>query len=459
MLSQSYYFNFIKKNSWFILVSIILAGICTAITYPGIWYPDTYMRIDHYVNNLINNFTSNDIFYITSIHAWFPSLLMAFSKMLTGAFGVYTFIKASIYFFITFCLINKLDTKYKIIQYILVVINPLLFCLSVWDIPGLGCIIGIAMYILILYPEQQKNTFDKIVDVILLFLAGIITFGFRLNSFTIIPVLLYYIFHNKTVIYEKCIKTLTIIISLFIILISPKLLNITIMPHYCSGFLWEMLYAISTSENNKHIDYLDDLGGKGATAEVVKMLEDDYLNSFIYRSKLSIGVIHDNHAGKYILKKYLKLAVKDPVLFFKTKLYFISRDLGINKPLIIYALDYNEWDRMDEYGFNDSDERMFFIDIYKQSLTNSILIRIPLILFLITLILYCYAKNKKHKNIELYSFIFLLAIFYYGSFIITTHSFEVRYFYPSFYLMLIMDTAIIFDIVDYFISGKKTISK
>ena len=45
----------------------------------------------------------------------------------------------------------------------------------------------------------------------------------------------------------------------------------------------------------------------------------------------------------------------------------------------------------------------------------------------------------------LYTVLLGTSIFYYGAFLINTQSFELRYFYPSLYIMWIMDLAILLN--------------
>ncbi|MDD7516349.1 hypothetical protein, partial [Ruminococcus flavefaciens] len=71
----------------------------------------------------------------------------------------------------------------------------------------------------------------------------------------------------------------------------------------------------------------------------------------------------------------------------------------------------------------------------------------PYIVFLLTAVLVMYSFKKKDKDRYLFLLVLMVAVFYYGAFVINTQSFEIRYFYPSLYLMAVMDTALIADFV------------
>ena len=84
----------------------------------------------------------------------------------------------------------------------------------------------------------------------------------------------------------------------------------------------------------------------------------------------------------------------------------------------------------------------------------------PWKVFVASVALIAYKWKKQQKSRDVYLFLFGLAVFYYGAFLINAQSFELRYFYPSLYLMWIMDMGILLDLVmSLGISIKKKLKK
>ena len=108
----------------------------------------------------------------------------------------------------------------------------------------------------------------------------------------------------------------------------------------------------------------------------------------------------------------------------------------------------------------DTNERLFFYRKYYAAVDFlAPIVLHPWTLFLASIILVIYRWFKKEENRELCVFLLGLAIFYYGAFFINAQAFELRYFYPSFYLMWIMDIGILMDMIVKFVKKKIKIKK
>ncbi|MBR6152379.1 MAG: hypothetical protein IKQ25_13950 [Lachnospiraceae bacterium] len=121
ILNISFYFEKIKKNLCFIILSGIFALTCTIITYPGILYSDSYTRIE----NAKEILKGSSWIYFWNTHV--PSYFIALSLQLTNGIALYTFMQAWLFFLITFLFIIRLGKSYRIAQIIIACINPMIW--------------------------------------------------------------------------------------------------------------------------------------------------------------------------------------------------------------------------------------------------------------------------------------------------------------------------------------------
>ncbi len=120
-IKKSFYYNKIKENKTIIIISLILSIICTLISYPGIWYSDSYGRV-YFADTIIDcakKVISGERLAI-NVESWLtviPSLFMGICKFLTGNIAFYTFIQSFLFIFITMLLIKKFTSNIYIYTY------------------------------------------------------------------------------------------------------------------------------------------------------------------------------------------------------------------------------------------------------------------------------------------------------------------------------------------------------
>lgn len=454
-MKDSYYVKQCMKNWHLVMVCLVLSGICTVITSPGIMYADSYGRINftYTVIDCVKKVFTGHRNAITA-KSWLtvtPSFFMAISRILTGDIVLYTFGQAFFFFLVSLLLVRRLSTHHTTIQYILIIICPLYYAVSVYYEAGIGCVTGIAMLILFLSTVDVCVTrFDIIVNWIMIAAASFITFGYRANAFTIIPPLFAFVFYMvKRKTFGKICLVVSIMIGLFGTILLPKVFHIDTMSSYATGFVWEIFTTIQNMEIDKqerYIDYLDVVGGAGSTEEAVEMSSVSTVNSFLGCSRFDMLTLSKEGNGRIVLQKYIELWVKEPEASLQTKWEFIKRTIGIGESINCWEYGYNIYDRMVELGFHDWKPREVFVDSYLYFHRHISILRYPWVIYMITLVLVVWARIKKCDRLQLYSYIFAIAIFYYGAFVLNTQSFELRYFYPSLYLLSIMDTAILMDL-------------
>lgn len=453
-IKESYYFGQLKAHVNVILFCVVLAIICVMITYPGVFYSDSYSRINSAIiteKNIKAFIKHGTVFPKTN--SWLtpvPSILMAISNLFVHNISFYTFLQAFLYFFVTYLLIKKISKQYKILT-VLLLLNPLILCTSIYHEAGIGCIIGICVIILLLTNDSsQKNNIDKVIEFFSLILFSFITFGFRANAFTILPVLIGYVLLRKKQRILKIISILSLIIGLLFTNLVPKFLNISVLSSKSVGFVWEILNAINELPSDKKTEYMayfDDIGGVGVTQKAIEKNTDPRsVNGFLSDQDVK-NFLQNQENSKIIIQKYIELAIHEPMTYIKNKWHFTKLNLGIGTPLTMVEYDYNRWNRMKNFNFNDTNQRHKFVNAYI-NFNNRFywFTRVPILTFSISLLLTAYQFLCKKKNRKMILFIYLIAVFYYGAFLINTQSFEIRYFFPSLYLMFVMDCVIIMEI-------------
>lgn len=455
-LTSSYYTQKVKDNLAIIVWSLLMTGFCVIISYPGIFYSDSYARVEtaDKVRAAISMLFSGqkDAIEIRSWITVIPSVFMAICKILTGNIAFYTFIQAFSFFLVTFLLIKKIGTKYKLLQYVLYVINPLFYCEAIYYEAGVGCVVGIVLMVLVLTSmSKEKNYFDKVIDILLLMLASFVTFGYRANAFTILPVIFVYILIQKWEMVKKIGATVALIMGFAMVLIVPKVLNVDTMSSSMAGFVWEILTTIDAMEPEKkaeYIDFLDEFGEPGITERAVEANLEIIVSGYLEFSDLNIYALSEEGRAELALEKYVEFFMREPVALLETKWKNAMRTLGVTTSLSCDEYNYNCAERMSQYGFNDSVERLeFYRNYYVMTKTIGGYILHPWIVFLVTLILTTVEWFRRSENKGLYVFLFLTAVFYYAAYLLNTQSFELRYFYPALYLMWIMDMAIVMDLL------------
>ena len=465
-MKKSFYIQKIKNNKNIIIGSLFLAILCTLITYPGIWYSDSYSRYNMSLTigkclKMILNGQRN----LINVSCWLtvvPSFFMEFFKVITGNIAAYTVFQAFMFFQATFLLCKKLNNckkSYLKAKYIILALSPLIYCVSVYYEASILCVAALVYLILLLdMIKINKSVFDKIIEFGLIIFFSFMMFGYRANAFTVIPVLLFYIYKLKIDKKLKLLTTFSLMFGYLLTFLLPMFLNIKIMSSVSAGFAWEIISVIQHLDEEKklnYLNYLDEIGGSGSTKEALKISTESSVNS-LFESEINKENLSKEGNSKIILSKYINLIIKEPLTYFKVKGNFTLKTLGIVKKISYAEYNYNRWNIMKKYNFSDSKMRVLFVKSYdKFNELFGFVIRRPWIVYLLTILDIVASKKQKDKKTNYYLFIFMLSVFYYGAYIINTQSFEIRYFYPSLYLCFILDLSIFFNFIPIIMSKIK----
>lgn len=456
-IDNSFYIKQFNANVWLIVWSAFFSVACTFVSYPGIWYSDAYTRVSEAdgVLNCISKLFNGDREY-PYLMSWItitPSYFMAVCKSITGNIAFYTWIQSFTFFLLTFLFIKKLNSSGRKLLYFIFATSPMIWCVSVYYEAGIGCVSGIVALILLLDSSRiEKSRIDKILEILLIILFSFVTFGFRANAFTIIPVFIVYILLSRSDWIKKGIVLIALLLGYALVFLVPIVLKIDTMSSVSAGFTWEMLTVIQRMDSEKrehYMEYLDDIFGGGATVNALEVNREDSVNGFLWGDDINYMKLSGEGVSKAVLKKYITIMYREPGDYIPLKWYFTRKTLGIDrKGIENTSFDYDSYGRMAEYGFNDCTQRQFFVNAYHWiNRALGFYTRHPWFVFLIAIVLTVIKYRQKDKNSGLYLFILSLAIFYYGAYVINTQSFELRYFYPSLYLMMILSVSIERDLI------------
>ena len=451
---KGYYRKRIAENRAVWAWSAALALLCTLISYPGIWYSDSYVRVttgSAVLNAVVKTLTCHRAPLETgNAFTIVPSFFMAFSQGLTGHFALYTFGQAFAFFAAAFLLIRELNPRGRKLQSVLFAVCPLIYGMSVYYEAGIGCVTGIVgLMLLFRRIGEEKSREDRIIEFLLVMFCSFVTFGYRTNALTTVPVLLFFLWRLKTTGKMKSLTLLALIMGLLWTKGLPWIFDVHSLTTASAGIVWEMLTAVQrmpAEEQEKYLDYLDEIGGEGATRAALATSTEDTAGNFMWGEPLGIRKMSAPGATMTAVRKYLQLMVQKPGVWWGVKRDVILRSMGVTGRLDYSEYNYNRWDSMGAYGFNDSRQRQAFYDSFMTVCGGlGFLTLRPWVSFLISAVLWGIAQMQKAGFRHRYSFVFWLAAFYYLAYLLDTPAYDFRYFYPSFFLLSILDVSIFWN--------------
>ena len=442
------------RSLW--LWSAVLALLCTLITYPGIFYSDSYVRVTtgHAVlSSVIQTLKGRGIPLDTGNgFTLLPSFLMAFSIWLCGTVALYTFFQAFLFFAAVLLLIREMNPGWRKTQYVLYACCPLIYGASVYYEAGVGCAAGIIFLILLFrrVPEEKSRA-ERTMEFFLVMLSALLVFGYRTNALTLLPVWLIWLLRLPAPKKRKASAVLALVCGTALVPVIPAVFQVRGLSNGMTGFVWEMLTTIQRmdeTEGKAYQDYLDEVGGEGATRRALATSTGATSGGFIWGEDLGVAKLSAPGATGKILKKYGRLIRVKPAEWLRVKTEFMGKTMGIGAPLDFTEYEYDCWGKMKEYGFNDSLQRKAFYDSVVWTCgTFSLFTGRPWVMFLLSLGLAMADGRRRKERRKLNAQIFQTALFFYGAFLLVNVSFEVRFFYPALLLMMIADGAILLDLL------------
>ncbi|MCQ2516635.1 MAG: hypothetical protein MJ094_07200 [Saccharofermentans sp.] len=453
---NGYYIKKLKESYVAIIICAFFSIVITLISYPGFFYTDSEQRIQlalqlwDSIKAIINGNPIESSSWLTVT----PQYFIMLSLKLTGSVGLYTFLQAFLAYFSAYLLLKKANLLHHVWLTIVLFCCPFFFCNGVFYEAGVGCLIGIIfLYLYICSFNKLQTKFDYFVWIINMLFWSFVVFGFRANALTILPVVILLIILNIKNIW-KYIGIGLVFLGLMATVLLPKALHIDTAGSGSAGLVWETILTIQNIPADRAVGYylyLDDIGGEGSTAYAITNVDNRYVNSLLI-SRFGLDVLSKPGVSKIAVTKYLDLLRLEPSAWIQTRMYMLKSTLGINEPLVNIAWIYDQGGRMARYGFNDSGARVLFYWSYIKSVEWFNVCLRPYVLYLVGLVLGALALMlKKLKKIDLNlvdeRWLYILAVFYYGAFCVNTQSFELRYFYPAFILLLIAEMSAVTKII------------
>ena len=460
---NSFYIDWIKEHRGTFLICAFIATFLTMLSYPGILYSDSYTRISlaSDLKRSLQAFFSGNI-ETESFRSWLtivPSFFILLSEEIVGSIALYTFMQCFLFFLIILVLSENLTMRgHKIWNKICVICSPVIWAYGVYYEASVGCAVAMICILMMIWNWDQLNqtVFDKCCSAALLIFVCFVCFGYRANAFTIIPVLFGLAIYKGRNALRKLVVIFLISIGFLGTIFVPKILNIDTMSSFAAGFVWEIvstIQALNEESQSEYTDYLDNIFGEGETE--LALQKSSYadvlssINPILYTGSGNInsGSISEN--SKEILKKYVELIYHEPVTYLKTKWSFISHTLGISFPINMLEYDYDRWDQMESFGFNDSLPRERYVFFFLAYMEFMAIFRMPWLMFAAALVLTVIWRMfiaGKSSPVNLYEVTYVIALFYYGAYVLNTQSFEFRYFFPSWLLLYLIIVSLIADI-------------
>ena len=441
-----------RSNGWLWFGSAVLALICTFVSYPGIWYSDSYVRVEtgKAVAVAVFKTLTGHRFPLNTGNAFtvIPSFFMAASVALTGHVALYTYVQAFSFFAAVFLLIREMNPEGRIIQSVLFGLSPLVYGASVYYEANIGSLVGlIGLVLLFRRVKEEKSRKERIIEFLLITLASFVCFGYRTNALTVIPVFVIYQFALRKKWLERIVPLIAMVTGLVLVWAVPLAFDVRSESNGSTGPVWEILTAIqrmAPEDREQYLDYLDEIGGEGSTRIALQDSNENTVDGFMWGSGLNTTVLSAPGATAKVLGKYIQFIRERPAEWLGVKRDFVFKAMGVSAPLDLYEYAYNRWDRMEEYGMRDTPERrkfyQSFLDVNK---AFEFFTCRPWVAFLISAVLVLIERIRKSRNRELNSLVFWLAVFYYGAYLIMICVFQQRMFYPSLLLLAVMDAAIV----------------
>ena len=437
--------KFFNKTSLYLIISIVFSITATFITSPGIFFPDSYVRWS-YAHMIFSGEIQGLVVWLAIV----PSVIMAFFYWLGSNYAFFTLIQSWSFIFSSLLVLDKVIGQKKVSWILLLLfLNPITVCYSVFVETGVYCLTGINLLILLFVWLRKKNGLQAWQYIAIFFFclfASYVIVGFRPNAISIIPLLLlcclYCCSKNRKLWNGWLLSGLGIISGFLLAINTFQILNITALNSSSAGLVWEMLSTVnmisSSEEKRNYEDYLDDFIGEGTTKAALEINSQDNENVVVFFGSFPLVVMGDPQNSKLIIGKYLTLMLDIPGTFLKNKLYFTGRTLGVQQPLRNLEYGHDEPDKFEQFGIIETSKRSGWINCFNLFMQNFPIFRIPVFWFVAALLLLISSKFLLKDKTELSFWLYLLACFYYGAFIINNQSFEFRYFFPSFQLLYII---------------------
>jgi len=445
------------SKDFILWASLAVSAWSFLVYYPGIFYADSFERWDLYFQLVRMEGASR---YMGTV---LPSLWMGFTYWATGSKAAVSFLQAFLFFYSSLFLIRNIGNfkgGWCLLSSAIFIFCPLFQGYSVFNEPGIGTVIGLNFFFILIFSRNRSGGFfDNVFRFFIYFLIFSTIFGFRSNTITILPVVLFIFLRKFQSRRNFGVPCISLVMSLIFVFTLPCVLtqwrHVQKLELVSIGVAWETVQIIGRTHDPQYDGYLDYAGrGKGATKNALVNVGETEWDGFLGGQGLQLSRVITPSIARQIMRDYGRIICAHPWDFMMNKIYIFGRVLGISKPLVFNEF-MGDWQmKLAQEGFRSTPKRDHAIKDLNRFMNDQCFLRKPFLIFLAGFLCLQLSWLFFRKEAYFIGIMFLGALFYYAAFFITTQSFEFRYFFPPFFLITVMaivvGTKIIDRLVNYF---------
>lgn len=417
--------------------SLLLGGLLTFVTYPGIWYSDSIQR----AKIALQLVTEEDPSQIGSFLSLLPQLFIGACLRLTGSYACYTWLQAAVFYAVAFGSICWFfQGKIALILGVLFAACPLFFGYAVYWETGTvttACLLLLAVVTDWACPSARP-LWHKVAVVLLLLAGSFVAVGYRLNTATAIAGFclweLVRFIRCRGIHKEYLARIAALVLGTVLAMQVPKIVGVQPINNGIVGPMWETACMLNRIGPGQGYDtYLDDLIGEGNTEKIFEVTESPENSMYLFSDAVDYWSLPWSPArSRQFAARYLELIRQQPGTFLRVKGEMIRHTLG-QLPLLEY--EYDRDGQMGAYQFSDTPQRHAFYDTVTGFAERWHWARTPWQVFFTALVLLAAGLWLK-TPVMLPARLVFLAACYEGAFFLTTQSHEFRYWFPALVLLL-----------------------
>lgn len=417
--------------------SLLLGGLLTFVTYPGIWYTDSVQRA-----KIAAQLASGiDPAQIGSFLSLLPQLVISLCLRVSGSYACYTWLQAAFFYAVAFgsiCWFFR--RKAALVLGVLFAVCPLFLGFAIYWETGTvtaACLLLLAVVTDCACPAARPLR-NKVLGIILLLAGSFLAVGYRLNTATAVAGFVLWelvrAVRCRAERRERSLRVAALVLGTVLAMQVPKIVGVQPINNGIVGPMWETACMLNRIGPGQGYDtYLDDLIGEGNTQKIFQVTEAPEDSMYLFSDAMDYWSLPWSPAkSRQFAQRYLELIGREPGTFLRVKGEMVRHTLG-QLPLLEY--EYNRDGQMEAYQFSDTPQRHTFYDTVTGFVESWRWARTPWQVFLTALVLLAVGLWLKTPVLAPARLVFLAAC-YEGAFFLTTQSHEVRYWFPALVLLL-----------------------
>jgi hypothetical protein len=414
------------------VVAALGAAYATLVYWPGVFYGDSYSRWSLAEELLLGGERLAHV----SIG---PSLFMAATYALTESYAAFTLVQAFLFFFSTLLLVSHLGVRgpWLAVPAAALLGFPLFRGYAVYVESGIGAATGMSfLLVATLWRPARAGRVAEALRAGALFGAAFVLFSFRQNAVTVVPVLAALVWRVSRSRWVRLAHLGAVAAALGAALLLPAALG-TRGSASAPGLAWEIVGTLQRVKDPAYDHYLDDVGN--TRAALAANVDEGLWQGLVSPQALPWNRLYylDREGSARLARAYVRLAFAEPRAFLANKWHLTRRTLGLGTPLRFGEFDQNLDGLMPLFGLHDTALRRREFERVEGAMASGLL-RTPWLVLLIGLALVAFARRGLVPPTPASGAILALAASFYAAFLVTTHGFEFRYFFPALHLVAVL---------------------